>query len=1099
MLALDHYRLPESVPTAVVFLVAAALVAAWVGLHLLKRWPAWPLRRAWVFGVRAAVGTLALLAVAQAMMRWLVLATNWPVWPLAITGALAVEVAIGLYALERQIVSSRVGLALAAMRVALVLLVVGMLAQPVRRWEMERTLERYVAVLLDNSASMHVSDSGILPGEKVRLAEMLGVEGVSRPYRLEDVPKGLAKARQELEAQVDWLASLNPADLDIRKQQFDSRRDAMRDALKAVKASVDAQILAVQAPLGGTLTLKDEVRGGLRSAAASLEADVSRRLGDALEATAQPGLLPTDRMDALLGDLRRAVAQLGDWEGKTARFGDATDEACYTALAPEVRERVDQAAGRTRFEIAGALLRHRARGAGGGAKAEPGLLGRLADRYAVRFYTFASRPTEVNVAEWEAGTGPAPKPVPVPPSGAAGEAQGAPAAPDPQAKRPGGTVASLPPEQQHTDMAAAVEKVASDVPAGQLAGIVLVTDGRQNGPGRVETFAHKFGLEGVPVSSIVMGGEKPPRDAAIVSVEAPETIFPKDKMYMNVSLKLDGLAGQDVKVALLDGDKEVASRTVRVPGDTFRTRVQLGDEPADKGLHAYRVEVPQFDGEVLASNNAYPVTVNVSDEQVRALLVDRRPRWEFRYLKNLFASRDRTVRLQYVLLEPDVIADAPKRERIPASVTRKSDDVEATALPENEAEWMKFDVIVLGDLAPSMLSADQQKILGRFVRERGGTLLVVAGPEFMPRAFADMPLAEVLPVRFQGASGGAERMPERSFRFALTPEGRESVVTRLAVDPEENLQIWGDQPEVYWRYPIVDAKEGASVLAYALPPSPPEVLRLAPSAPAADAASDAPAAPPVDEATLAARRQFERSHALIAVHQVAMGQVMFLATDRTWRLRYRTGDTLHHRLWGQILRWATTGKLPDGTEYVRVGADRWRYGTGEPIRVRAKIVRPDYSAVVSDDVWVNVFRGETCVERKKMAYLPNSAGMYAAELGALPGGTYRVELDAAVAKPILAADKVDAVATRFSVDVATPVEQVELAPDRGLLGRLAELTGGTAVGPSRALDACESLGPGSLVYQQPDEFVLWDSWHLLVLIVALATGEWVTRKKVGLA
>jgi hypothetical protein len=76
---------------------------------------------------------------------------------------------------------------------------------------------------------------------------------------------------------------------------------------------------------------------------------------------------------------------------------------------------------------------------------------------------------------------------------------------------------------------------------------------------------------------------------------------------------------------------------------------------------------------------------------------------------------------------------------------------------------------------------------------------------------------------------------------------------------------------------------------------------------------------------------------------------------------------------------------------------------------------------------------------------------------------------------------------------------VELSPDRGLLGRIAELTGGAMVSPSRADDVKDSLGPGTQVYPERREYVLWDSWPLLILALALATAEWVTRKKVGLA
>ena len=49
---------------------------------------------------------------------------------------------------------------------------------------------------------------------------------------------------------------------------------------------------------------------------------------------------------------------------------------------------------------------------------------------------------------------------------------------------------------------------------------------------------------------------------------------------------------------------------------------------------------------------------------------------------------------------------------------------------------------------------------------------------------------------------------------------------------------------------------------------------------------------------------------------------------------YKVGDTYHHRLWAQIMRWATAGRLPAGTEHVKLGSDRVRYRAGERITLR---------------------------------------------------------------------------------------------------------------------------------------------------------------------
>jgi len=420
----------------------------------------------------------------------------------------------------------------------------------------------------------------------------------------------------------------------------------------------------------------------------------------------------------------------------------------------------------------------------------------------------------------------------------------------------------------------------------------------------------------------------------------------------------------------------------------------------------------------------------------------------------------------------------PKPKPVHASVSRAARDSQANALPREEAEWLKFDVIILGDVSPATLTAVHTRSLKKFVSDRGGTLIVIAGRQFMPHAYADNPLAQMLPVFFEPGKVPQLAPGERAFRIALTPEAIDNVIMRLSIDPDENLSLWKQLPSVYWRHPTVKAKEGAAVLAYALTPS---------------------SAKTIESLTDHQRRAFERQRPLIAYQNVAMGKVIFLGFDRTWRLRYRTGDTHHHKFWGQILRWATADKLPGGTNLVKLGTDRPQYPAGSEINVRAKIVEPDYTPVISKEVAVNVTCAGQRVLRKKLKYVSGSPGIYTGELGKLPSGAYRVELDAPAAADVLAAEDVEKVVSVFSVDPAAPIEQAELSGDRGLAGRLAQITGGVVADPHSADRVISVLPPGRLVNHQRRQFVIWNCWPLLVMIIAVATTEWLLRKKVGLA
>jgi len=1081
----EQWALPASIPLPVVMLLAAAAVALWVGsFWLTRRLDAhkahWRLAM-WV--LRSALGGGAILLVLLALTHrtdggpgLVLLTTSWPLWPLALGGAIATDLLRGLYRLERDTVSKRSGRILAGLRVALPLLVVLMLAQPVLPLDRTDSNRRTVAVLVDVSASMEVSDAQMPVADKLRLAEMLAVPAANRPYRLELTYAAMEKLRLDLAAQADWLGQIKDASPESRQQQLEGRREMLNKAYAGAIKSIDAQGEALAAVLNGKVKLSDALRNGLMDVKANLSRPVRDALADGAKVTEAGTSARIGEQYTRLTELTKsAVAALTGLNPKLGGFAAAMDEAYFASLTPEQQKQVDAVAKQTRVAIAKQVLQQPQKE---GDKSSS-LMDRMGRKYVVRTYQFSSdtsqvdlnqiqdRPLALGVVANAAATAPATRSVAANTAATAPNSTTAPSA-------------LIDPKSQQTDLVGAIQKALGDAPARQLAGIVLLTDGRHSAPSAVEPVAERLAQQQVPVSTILMGSSKPPCDAAIISVQAPKAVYAKDRMYVDADLKLDGLAGRVARVSLLDGEKEVAFKDLRVATDSQRTHVELADEPKSVGLHAYQVRVESFEGEVSAVNNVYSLTVGVTDEQTKLLIVEGRPRWEFRYLKNLFADRDKTVKLQYVLLEPDKIEGQAPRPLVHASAAAPAEQSEASALPVDEKEWMKFDVVILGDVGPGTLTNAQQEMLRKFVCDRGGTLIVIGGRFYMPQAYVGSVLESLLPVTFRAGTGASGEV----FRFAPTEAGRESVLLRLKVDPDENAKFWLAVPEFNWRNAdVLSAKPGTTVLAAALPSQLPEFLK-----PGATSSED-----------LQQRREYEQRNALVVTQNAAMGQVMFLNTDRMWRLRYRTGDTYHHKFWGQVLRWATAGKLPAGTDFVKLGTDQARYSPHAQVQARAKLLQRDFTPLPDAEVAAAVYNAANeLVLRKKMQYESDTPGSYQASLGELPGGQYRLELESPQAAAILEPDHVDKVSTEFSVDPAAMEELNDLAADRGLPGKLASVTGGVVVDAPQGLAVIEALGSDVQVMVQPRQLALWDHWALLAVFALLATAEWVLRKKVGL-
>src|SRR6202034_612334 len=78
----------------------------------------------------------------------------------------------------------------------------------------------------------------------------------------------------------------------------------------------------------------------------------------------------------------------------------------------------------------------------------------------------------------------------------------------------------------------------------------------------------------------------------------------------------------------------------------------------------------------------------------------------------------------------------------------KQDKSAIADFPVSRQDLFEYDVVILGDVDPSSPKLGEARLrdLADFVRERGGGLLMVAGPLYSPHAYKKTALASVLPI-----------------------------------------------------------------------------------------------------------------------------------------------------------------------------------------------------------------------------------------------------------------------------------------------------------------------------------------------------------------
>jgi len=405
--------------------------------------------------------------------------------------------------------------------------------------------------------------------------------------------------------------------------------------------------------------------------------------------------------------------------------------------------------------------------------------------------------------------------------------------------------AGLEPAPGETDLLGRLEKIVAEESEFPLSGVLLLSDGRDLSGRPAAPVRERFAQQQTPIFTAGLGATREPIDVAVLSVDAPDHAVTGEPMALSVTIKAVLEAPETTTLSLLQDGAAVAE--TRIPldeGETVRT-VGLRFEPETAGLFEAAVRLEALAGEAIAAeNNAGTFGLPIHEQPVHALMLEDRPRWQSRFVQRVIAEAP-YVRLNTITVL--TASEAQKLERGNAPGT----------WPENEAALGMYRLIILGDVAADRLTPAEWEALGRFVRERGGTLLWMPGEDrqAIGRILADR--AELPLPR------GSEPVPPPAESFA-------------------RLRDWGLAPAGRL-HPMTRA------LATSLERAAPDPAALGPEA-----------------AALLVHR--ESGAPLFAWSPAGRGRVIELADDQLWRLLNPTRYGAHRRLFQAVVAGAATGQ-----------------------------------------------------------------------------------------------------------------------------------------------------------------------------------------------
>jgi hypothetical protein len=605
-----------------------------------------------------------------------------------------------------------------------------------------------------------------------------------------------------------------------------------------------------------------------------------------------------------------------------------------------------------------------------------------------------------------------------------------------------------------TALGRALEELSLRHSAANLQGVVLVSDFDQNAGPPAAAAARRLD---VPFYCVGVG----PGIAADVAidVQAPPVMKKDERSLVTVTLRQSGLDGGTAEVTVtarpLDGPAAKAGGqpldlgTRSVPLSAGTVAVEFPFTPAEMGRHEFVAEVEKLAGESIDANNRAARETMVRDDFLRLEYVEYEPTWEWRFVKEVF-HRDplvgmRGFRTFLRSADPQV---------------RTSNDLFLAAPVAARADFFATDVLFLGDMPAAALSSRFCEMTREFVEEFGGGLVVIAGPRFGPAELAETPLADMLPVVFDTARRPRDDKP---FELALTPEAALVDFMRLGADETENRKAWKNLGPLPWWQPVSRPHPQATVLA------------VHPTEKCTDGRTPQP---------------------IIAVRRYGRGEVVYVGTNETWRLRKRYGDRYYRQFWGQLMHRLGLGHAMGSQKRFVVRTDATTYRTDDTVIVTVEAFDADFEPLSADKLpdrtlTARLVRPDAPAAGgpEKLAIAEVRPGLFEARIPALVAGEHRIVVDDPLTR--------EQAQAAFTV-TGLSVEQRSVHRNTALQEAIAAATGGKSYDLTSAARLVTDIEPVARPEHAMKVFPLSMTWACLLTGLGLLVAEWILRKRASL-
>ena len=353
-----------------------------------------------------------------------------------------------------------------------------------------------------------------------------------------------------------------------------------------------------------------------------------------------------------------------------------------------------------------------------------------------------------------------------------------------------------------THLGQALTRAHEELAGVPLSGLVVVSDGADNADDPLADALLPLQAAAVPVFTVGLGREEYSRDIQLSRVDTPRSVLKGASLVVDVVVAQTGYRGENVTLQVEDEGRIVADEEVTLPADGEPTTVRVRFTASDAGPRLFSFRIAPQPDEMVTQNNVRNALIVVEDKREKILYFEGEPRWEVKFLRRAVADDEN--------LQLAVLQRTAENKYMRMGVEDAEDLLE---FPRTREELFSYRALILGGIEANHFTPDQLRMIADFVSERGGGLLMLGSQRsYAEGGYAGTPVADVLPVVLDESAVDGESSFFVETEVRPTRAGATHPATQIADTEEASGARWAELPPITLVNAIGEVKPGATEL-----------------------------------------------------------------------------------------------------------------------------------------------------------------------------------------------------------------------------------------------------------------------------------------------